>query len=57
MQLRKPDRASGDFRICLKLQWGRNFAVAETTKATGTKYGGYKLQWGRNFAVAETRPT
>ena len=38
------------------LQWGRNFAVAETEWNVHTRPRSIKvLQWGRNFAVAETR--
>ena len=36
------------------LQWGRNFAVAETQNACGEYKMVVTLQWGRNFAVAET---
>ena len=37
-----------------RLQWGRNFIVAETqTRWTRLASGG-PLQWGRNFIVAET---
>ena len=37
-----------------RLQWGRNFAVAET-HSSGPKTSFWSaLQWGRNFAVAET---
>ena len=37
------------------LQWGRNFAVAETSAKHSKLCMEYRLQWGRNFAVAETR--
>ena len=37
------------------LQWGRNFAVAETMRSFGLTSTSGLLQWGRNFAVAETR--
>ena len=36
------------------LQWGRNFAVAETKYFLTYSSWYRKLQWGRNFAVAET---
>ena len=36
------------------LQWGRNFAVAETLVRRGMLRVTPQLQWGRNFAVAET---
>ena len=36
------------------LQWGRNFAVAETRAVHGLSLRRPALQWGRNFAVAET---
>ena len=37
-----------------ELQWGRNFAVAETDAGIPVRRPGQELQWGRNFAVAET---
>ena len=41
---------------CLKLQWGRNFIVAETSSfGSDTELRVGQLQWGRNFIVAETR--
>ena len=46
------DRCGG---VCQRLQWGRNFAVAETRHAGQGGYEAAQLQWGRNFAVAETR--
>ena len=46
---------SGSFRVSpWRLQWGRNFAVAETWGATFWAIMFATLQWGRNFAVAET---
>ena len=36
------------------LQWGRNFAVAETALRIAALTEHIALQWGRNFAVAET---
>ena len=39
----------------IKLQWGRNFIVAETWCVPCTDIGILLLQWGRNFIVAETR--
>ena len=37
------------------LQWGRNFAVAETPHRSHVPTSAIRwLQWGRNFAVAET---
>ena len=36
------------------LQWGRNFAVAETADFLAFQPIVNTLQWGRNFAVAET---
>ena len=36
------------------LQWGRNFAVAETIYPVVIPVENDLLQWGRNFAVAET---
>ena len=37
-----------------RLQWGRNFIVAETRQGDGYVGRGLPLQWGRNFIVAET---
>ena len=37
-----------------ELQWGRNFAVAETPTTRHRIIQAPLLQWGRNFAVAET---
>ena len=36
-----------------KLQWGRNFIVAEMVSSLAMATGVRKLQWGRNFIVAE----
>ena len=36
-----------------KLQWGRNFIVAEMLHPYPTYHTNYTLQWGRNFIVAE----
>ena len=38
----------------IRLQWGRNFAVAETELQQHDYLVRHVLQWGRNFAVAET---
>ena len=55
LQLRKQGgQVVGYGRFSL-LQWGRNFAVAETWRSTArTPLTRLMLQWGRNFAVAET---
>ena len=37
-----------------RLQWGRNFIVAETCHPWLDGGHGSRLQWGRNFIVAET---
>ena len=40
-----------------KLQWGRDFAVAESTQPHAFRASqGRELQWGRDFAVAESAP-
>ena len=36
-----------------KLQWGRNFIVAEMCPNKKQWVKGFMLQWGRNFIVAE----
>ena len=57
LQLRKHDRPHTFLAGCELLQWGRNFAVAETVRLDlPLERSLYGLQWGRNFAVAETPP-
>ena len=41
--------------VGIKLQWGRNFIVAETVILQTITEARHPLQWGRNFIVAETR--
>ena len=40
-----------------KLQWGRNFIVAEINRVTPNLSFSLLLQWGRNFIVAEMHRT
>ena len=48
-------RACPTTRICIMLQWGRNFIVAETLiTCTHDNPEQTMLQWGLNFIVAET---
>ena len=55
LQLRKPNDNDVISYLKLELQWGRNFAVAETRTGVRDPCRWYiRLQWGRNFAVAET---
>ena len=54
MQLRKRITTTGLPLPLGELQWGRNFAVAETYLPKLTVDACTPLQWGRNFAVAET---
>ena len=42
-------------QLIVRLQWGRNFIVAEITELTDYQHRFIKLQWGRNFIVAEIR--
>ena len=46
--------AGSPFSTTFLLQWGRNFAVAETCGGVLMVWHICQLQWGRNFAVAET---
>ena len=55
LQLRKQSWWSVIMLLTIQLQWGRNFAVAETTWPPTVGIRRKRLQWGRNFAVAETR--
>ena len=55
LQLRKLPQYGHAGIAPLQLQWGRNFAVAETIPSRGRLHTSFRgLQWGRNFAVAET---
>ena len=42
------------YRPGLKLQWGRDFNVAESTSANRFVQAVAALQWGRDFNVAES---
>ena len=44
---------AADYASLVKLQWGRNFIVAEICQSPIRYMGGKTLQWGRNFIVAE----
>ena len=54
LQLRKRVTPRATTTARMPLQWGRNFAVAETLVNTNELGKLVELQWGRNFAVAET---
>ena len=56
LQLRKPSSVGQLAGFGGVLQWGRNFAVAETHSRGVRRRMPSSLQWGRNFAVAETAP-
>ena len=42
--------------FCSRLQWGRNFIVAEMLGSWKRSLKVTALQWGRNFIVAEMSP-
>ena len=54
LSLRKYDSLEPAAQVPIRLQWGRNFIVAEMVNATAYIHlFRYALQWGRNFIVAE----
>ena len=51
--MRKCEPLPADLSTLARLQWGRNFIVAEIYTKGFDKYLRQALQWGRNFIVAE----
>ena len=54
LSLRKLTSQTEQEMFGTRLQWGRNFIVAETGLSRGEWVAVGLLQWGRNFIVAET---